>query len=102
MLHKAMEQGTWGGMKRSVFLSIFVSTHVLFVVLQIHKQSAIIKTAYHKQKQEALLAELTYRKQMLTQQLYACKNHMRIKAYATQELAMQKVQLKQIQKCERA
>lgn len=85
-------------MKRLSFMFIFVTTQVFLIVLQIYKQSHRIQLFYEKQKNETYKAELLLKRQELTQQLYALKDHGRIKQYAEQELKMQPVKLGQIQK----
>lgn len=83
-------------MQRKTFITIFVGTHILFIFLQIHKHSQIIKQSYTKQKFEQEKTLLIKKKQALTHQLYACKNKSTIKDFAIKELGMQPLRLSQI------
>jgi len=85
-------------MKRSLFISIFVATHLSFVFLQIHKHTQFIKQSFSKQKNERLLASLEVKKQHLTQELYIAKNHNAIQEFAKTHLNMAPVRLGQIKK----
>jgi hypothetical protein len=85
-------------MKRGIFLTIFISTHITFVVLQIHKHSQFIKQSYRKQKNEQLRNKLLQEKQSLVHQWYALHNQDQIKEYAQKKLGMIAINLQQIKK----
>ena len=85
-------------MKKTGFLLIFISTHVVFVFLQIHQYSHIINSSYQKQKTEKLKEQLLQKKQSLTHQLYALQNKTAVKNFAQNKLGMEPIHLHQIQK----
>lgn len=85
-------------MKRSLFITIFVSAQVCLVVLQIYKHSNRITLMYTRQKNEAHKNQLVLKRQELTQKLYALQDRASIKEFAERELHMQPVQLSQIKK----
>lgn len=85
-------------MKRSTFIAIFISTHLGFVFLHIHKHTQFVKQTYTKQKNERHLASLEVKKQQLLQELHMAKNHSRIKEFAKTNLNMAPVRLSQIKK----
>jgi len=85
-------------MKKTTFISLFIFAHIFFIVLQIHKHSQIIKESYRKQKNEQLKNELIQKKELLTHQLYTLKNRSTIQEFATEQLAMKPINLKQIKK----
>ncbi|MCA9770236.1 hypothetical protein KC460_02610 [Candidatus Dependentiae bacterium] len=83
-------------MKQKTFITVFVGAHILFIFLQIHKHSQIVKNSYTKQKFEQEKTLLIKKKQALTHQLYAYKNKSAIKDFATKKLGMQPLRLSQI------
>jgi Tfp pilus assembly protein PilO len=85
-------------MKRSIFITIFISIHILFVGLQIHKHGLFVQLSYQKQKQEKLKDELLQRKQELAHQLHAAKAPTLIKQYVVQKNGMERVKLAQIKR----
>lgn len=85
-------------MKRKSFILLFVATHVLFIALQINKQSKIVKLSYQKQRYEETKKKLLEQKQNYTNQLFALKKPSQIKQFATQKLAMKPLDLKQIKR----
>ena len=85
-------------MKRTLFIPIFIAAHVVFVFLQIHQYSKIIKISYEKQKNEQHVENLLKKQQSLTHTFNALQNKSAIKQFAQQQLHMQPVSLKQIKK----
>ena len=85
-------------MKKKSFLTIFISAHILLIVLQIHKHTLFIKNSYNHQQCEKKLATLTEKKQTLTQELYALKDRENIKKYAQEKLNMRPYALNQVKK----
>ena len=85
-------------MKQSRFFTIFITTNVLFILLQIHKHTQIIRHSYKKQELEQQLTLLAEKKEQLTHILCEHKSHEAIHRYAQQELAMKPLQLNQIKK----
>ncbi len=85
-------------MPKITFFITFLCTQLLFVFLLIHKSSQFIKESYQKQKIELAKSELLHTKEVLTNQLYACKNPAAIKKFAQTNLNMQPVKLSQIKR----
>ncbi len=83
-------------MKRGMFITIFIFSHLLFFVLQIDKQSRLIKLSYTKQTYEQELKILKAHKQKLSNQLHEFQNHQKIKAFAKNELGMHPLFLKNL------
>ncbi len=85
-------------MKQSRFLTIFITTHVLFILLQIHKHTQIVRHSYQKQEFEQQLALLSEKKEQLTHMLCGLKSHDTIHNYAQTTLGMKPIKLNQIKK----
>ncbi|MFT6765684.1 MAG: Tfp pilus assembly protein PilO [Alteromonas naphthalenivorans] len=85
-------------MKKKAFIVLFLTVHVLFIALQIDKQSRMIKLSYTKQKKENALKTLFHKKQALVNELYRLKNKQEIKAYAHTHLKMKPLKIKQVQR----
>jgi hypothetical protein len=85
-------------MKRKTFAALFFSTHILFIVLIIHKQNRFISLSYEKQKKERVREELHEKKKLLTQQYHAHVNPSMVKDFAKSQLRMEPVALSQVRK----
>ena len=85
-------------MKQSRFLTIFVVTHVAFILLQIHKHTQIVRHSYKKQEYEQQLVALNEKKEHLTHHLAALKSHEAIQQFAKKELNMEPIKLHHIKK----
>jgi Tfp pilus assembly protein PilO len=85
-------------MKKKAFIVLFLTVHVLFIVLQIDKQSRMVKLSYTKQKEEQTLKTLFHKKQALVNELYRLKNKQGIKKYAQTHLKMKPLKIKQVQR----
>lgn len=85
-------------MRRSFFFAVFITAHIIFIFLQIHKHALFIKQSYRKQKNEKLRNNLHSEKDSLNHQLQLLENHTSIKKYAQNKLAMVPVKLSQIKK----
>lgn len=85
-------------MKRASFLALFISVHIVFIVLQIYKHSCYAQFVYDKQKHESLKTNLLAKRQDLTGKLYACKDRSMVKEFAIKQLNMEQVKLSQIKK----
>ena len=85
-------------MKKITFILIFIAAHILFVVVQIHKQSLFTKTSYEKQKNEKYLTELEQKKKDLSQELYKLQSSKNVKKFSIDKLGMGKVKLDQVVK----
>lgn len=85
-------------MKKRTFITLFITTHLLFVCALIDKQGKILKLSYEKQQYEKKLKLLAAQKQEKTHTLHALKSHQAIKNYATNTLHMEPLFLKNIKK----
>jgi cell division protein FtsL len=85
-------------MKRSLFITIFITANIAFIVLHLHKQSQIIKFSYEKQKIEYERRALAKQKQELTHQIYTLHDRGRVKEFAYKNLGMEPVKISQIKK----
>jgi hypothetical protein len=83
---------------KNLFFTAFVAVNVIFIFLQIHKQSTFVKLSYEKQRLEKEKEELTQTKETLSQKLYELKNPSNVKKYAINKLNMEKIKLNQIKK----
>lgn len=85
-------------MNHSRFITIFICAHVIFIFLQIHKHSQIIKYSYELQKNEQALAALSAKQEQLTQHLASLKSPDAIKRFARKKLHMRPIKLTQMKK----
>jgi hypothetical protein len=85
-------------MGKKGFLILFLGTHLVFVVLQIHKHSKLVKLAYTKQKIELERTAMLKYRACLMQRLQMAKNLDNIKQYACDTLGMQQLSLGSIKK----
>lgn len=85
-------------MKKKSFIVLFLAVHVIFIVLQIDKQSKMVKLSYTKQKEEQVRKALSNKKQALINRLYALRNKQKIKTYAQTHLKMKPLKIKQVQR----
>ena len=85
-------------MKKSVLALLFIVVHILFIFVQIHKYSLLIRTSYKKQKNETKKIELKHKKEKLIHTLHTIKDKTRVQRYAQNKLNMQPIRLKQIRK----
>lgn len=85
-------------MKKKTFIVLFLTVHVLFIALQIDKQSKMVKLSYTKQKAEQTHSTLSKRKQELINRLYTLRNKQEIKNYAQAHLNMKPLKIKQVQR----
>ncbi|MDP3889033.1 MAG: cell division protein FtsL [bacterium] len=83
-------------MKKNSFIALFIATHIVFIVLQIHKHTLLIKESFRKQKKEKTKTTLEQQEQNLVHELYALRNQNNIKKFAEQKLNMKPVRLNQI------
>ncbi|MEX0940161.1 MAG: hypothetical protein WDZ41_02285 [Candidatus Babeliales bacterium] len=83
-------------MQKKTFIILFIGMHVIFILLQVHKQSYAIQLSYLKQKNDKIKQELIDKRKILTQEYYAMQNKSSIKKFAQQELGMKKISLKQV------
>lgn len=79
--------------KKRTFISFFIGIHLMFVVLQIHKQSVFIGLSFEKQRLEKRMLELVEQKNQLAQELFILENKSEIKKFATNQLNMKQLTL---------
>jgi len=87
-------------MKKATFITLFVATNLLFIFVQIHKYSQVVKQSYRKQKNEKQRNELLQKKETLTTQFYELKSRQNVKTFAERELEMRPIAMNQIKKIE--
>jgi len=85
-------------MKKPLLITLFISTHVALVVMQIYKSSQFTNLSYLEQHYQVTKKQLEQKKQLLTQQLYASKSRSQVKTFAQQKLDMKPIDLVQVQK----
>lgn len=85
-------------MKRNLFALLFIGTHIIFIVLQIHRHSLYIQYSYQKQKNEKMYENLLKEQEMLAYELHTLHNSETIKQYAQNELNMMPTNLRHIKK----
>ncbi len=84
-------------MKRNAFIAVFITAHIIFIFLQVHKHTQFVTFTYKQQKLEKKQNTLQQEKQLLTQQLYALKDRDTIKKFARKTLKMRPVRLNQVE-----
>lgn len=85
-------------MKKIFFITLFIVTHIGFLLLQIQKQTESVKESFRKQKNERTLAQLAQQKQALINELQSLQSKPTIKEYAHSTLHLQPMKLTQIQR----
>lgn len=85
-------------MKRNLFALLFVGTHIVFIILQIHRHTLYIQYSYQKQKNEKMYENLLKEQEMLAYELHTLHSNEAIKKYAQNDLGMMPTNLKQIKK----
>ena len=79
---------------------LFISVNLLFIFLQIHKQSQFIKFSYSSQRLEKEYEQLDKQRNELVHQIYLQQGNKNIKKYASQHLGMSNTKVTQIHKVE--
>ena len=85
-------------MKKQFFIALFVSTHIAFLFLHIHKHMQFIKESFAKQSNEQLLAKMKQKKEAKQNELFALQNKHDIKTVATQKLALRPMNMTQLKR----
>lgn len=80
------------------WLIAFVSCNLLFILLQIYKQSLFVKVAYTQQRLERERDALRQHKAQCLAELHTQRAYSKIKQFAVSQLGMQPIQLSQIHK----
>jgi len=83
-------------MKKTTFISIFITAHVLFIILQIHKHSKFVKLSYVQQQHKKVYDRLVQKKEKIKQHLYAQQDRTAVKKLAYEKLDMRQIRMGQI------
>ncbi len=84
------------GMNQKAFSFMFVTINLFFIFFLIFKNSRIIELTFAKQKREKEKNALAQQKEILQQKLFIAQSRSSIKEYASKELKMEKITLKDI------
>lgn len=85
-------------MKQPLFVALFISTHLVFVFLQIYKHTQLVALSFQKQKNERTLSTLQEKKQELTNKWCSRINRSEVKKIALEQLKMKPIQLSAIKR----
>jgi len=85
-------------MKKTTFITIFITAHVLFIILQIHKHSKFVKLSYVQQQHKKVHDRLVQKKEMIKQHLYTQQNRTAVKKLAYEKLGMRQIRMGQIKR----
>jgi cell division protein FtsL len=83
-------------MRKSPFILVVIGVNLFFVFFLVYKNSHIVELSFQKQQLEKNKALLLKEKDRLQQQLCVVQNKKTIKKFAKKELAMKKINPKQI------
>ncbi len=83
-------------MKKTVFVTLFITTHIGFFFLHIHKQMQFIKESFTKQTYEQTLSKIEHQKEARLNKLYVLQNKQDVQTYATTTLALKPVRMAQL------
>ena len=81
-----------------VVVVIFVATNLLFIFLQIHKQSQFVRLSYNKQRLEKEHESLLKQRNDLVHKLYLQQGRKHVKQYAKDKLGMRSTTVRQVHK----
>lgn len=84
--------------KNNYFIYIFISINLLFIFLQIYKQSNFVKLSYKKQRLEKEKELLIQKKDNLNHKMLELKNPNAVKKFVIQNLNMKKIGINQVRK----
>ena len=77
-------------MNKVAFIALIIVLHIVFIIVQIYKESSFVKLSYEHQRKQQELRQLQLKHDELKQELYALHNHADIQQYAQAELNMKK------------
>jgi hypothetical protein len=83
-------------MKKTIFIALFITTHIGFLFLHIHKHMEFIRESFSKQKNEQLLTQTLQKKQAKENELYALRSKQEIKKEAREKLGLKPVSMTQL------
>jgi len=84
--------------KSNYFIYIFIAVNLLFIFLQIYKQSNFVKLSYKKQRLEKEKDLLIQKRDNLNQKLLELKNPNAVKNAVIRDLNMKRVGINQVRK----
>ncbi len=87
-----------GIMKNRTFLITVILSNITFVILLIHKRSAVTELMYKKQRQEQALNLLAQKENKLKHELCNLQGRPTVKAYAKKYLGMSPISIAQMKK----
>lgn len=85
-------------MKQPIFVTIFISVHIVFIFLQIYKHTQQVALSFQKQKNERVFTTLQEKKQELTNKWCSRINRSEVKKVAIEQLGMKPLQLSNIKR----
>lgn len=85
-------------MMRNLFVLVFIGTHIIFVILQIHRHTSYTQYSYQKQKNEKIYASLLKEQELLSHELHVLYNNEVIKFYAQNNLGMMSINVHHIKR----
>lgn len=81
-----------------VIVAVFVVVNLLFIFLQIHKQSQLVKISYSRQRLEKEQDQLTKKRNEVVHKLHLQQSSSVVKKYATKQLGLRNTNVNQIHK----
>ncbi|MDR3647112.1 MAG: hypothetical protein P4L22_06235 [Candidatus Babeliales bacterium] len=84
--------------KSNYFIYIFIAVNLLFIFLQIYKQSNFVKLSYKKQRLEKEKDLLIQKRDNLNQKFLELKNPNAVKNAVIKDLNMKRVGINQVKK----
>lgn len=82
----------------STMLTAFIVVNLIFIFLQIHKQSQFVRLSYIYQRLLQERDELAHERDRLNQHLHQQQNHKSIRSYAQSHLGLQQTAVHQVHK----
>ena len=82
----------------NLVVAVFVVINLLFIFLQIHKQSQLVKISYSRQRLEKEQMLLNKKRNELVHQLHLQQSSKVVKKYANKQLGLRNTNVTQIHK----
>jgi len=82
----------------SLIVIVFVVINLIFIFLQIHKQSQFVKLSYARQRLEKEKDQLIRQRNELVHQIYLQQSRKNVQKYAQDQLGMRETSVAQIHK----
>ncbi len=83
-------------MKKTIFITLFIVTHIGFFFLQIQKQMESVRESFTKQKNERTLAQLEQNQQELNNELQVLQDKQDVCTFAQENLKFKPIKLTQL------